>query len=53
MGVEIGAVSSESLKGKDAAGAYVFSAEQGLKGFQYRRISGLGQQTQQGAFALE
>jgi hypothetical protein len=53
MGVEVGAVGSERLKGKDAAGAYIFSVEQGLKAFYYRGISGLGQQAEQTALALE
>jgi hypothetical protein len=33
IGVEVGAVGSERLKGKDAAGPYIFSVEQGLKAF--------------------
>ena len=41
------------LKREDAAGAHIFCAEQSLKGFQYRGIGGLGQQAQQGSFALE
>jgi hypothetical protein len=53
MGVEIGSVGSEGLKRKDAAGSHLFSVKQGLKTFQYRCISGLGQQSQQGALALE
>ena len=53
MRVEIGPISSESLKGKDAAWADVRAAEQRLKSFHYRSIGGLGQQTQQRAFALK
>jgi hypothetical protein len=43
MRVEIGPISSESLKGKDAAWADVLAAEQRLKGFHYRSIGRLGQ----------
>jgi hypothetical protein len=44
MRVEIGPISSECLKRKDAAGPYISSAEQALKGFQYGGIGGLRQQ---------
>jgi hypothetical protein len=53
MGIEVGAIGAVCLKRQDAAGPYVFSAEQRLKRFQYRSVSGLGQQTQQCVLAFE
>jgi len=53
MRVEVGAIGAESLKRKDASGSYIFSVEKGLKAFQYRGISRLGQQAEQGALPLE
>jgi hypothetical protein len=51
--IEVCSIRAVRLKRQDAAGSYIFSAEQSLKGFQYRGIGGLGQQTQQCALALE
>ncbi len=53
MRIEVGPVSAVGLQRQDETGADVGAAEQGLKGFQYRGIGGLGQQSQQGALALE
>jgi hypothetical protein len=52
-GVEAGPIGAVGLKGEDAAGPGIVSVEQGLKGFQYRGIGGLGQQSEQGGLALE
>ena len=44
---------TEGLKRQHAGGADIFAGEQRLKGFQYRGIGGLGQQTEQAALTLE
>lgn len=43
MGIEVYSVGAVSLKRQHAAGAYIFSAEQSLKGFRNRGICGLRQ----------